>query len=73
MTPMKSSSDKDSAVFLTTAQLAKRWNMDAGTLENWRQGKKKKVPPFVKIGTRKVAYRVSDIIEFERIGTVKGK
>lgn len=59
--------------FLTTAQLAERWDIHPGTLENWRgQGKG---PPYVKLTKKRrspVLYRLSDIIEYERRMTIKG-
>jgi hypothetical protein len=47
---------------LDQAQLARRWNISARTLERWRwlnQG-----PAFLKIGGR-VAYRLEDVESFE--------
>lgn len=47
---------------LTTNELAERWGLHPGTLENWRSlggG-----PKFLKIG-RKVVYRIEEIEKFE--------
>jgi predicted DNA-binding transcriptional regulator AlpA len=49
--------------FLNQKQLARRWGLSPRTLERWRwlrQG-----PVYFKLGG-KVAYRVTDIDEFER-------
>jgi len=48
--------------FLTTGQLAKRWNMASKTLSNWRcigRG-----PQYHRMGTR-INYRLEDVEEFE--------
>ena len=53
---------------LTTEELSERWQMDSGTLENWRQAKKG--PVFIKLGSKAgsslVRYRESDVIEYEK-------
>lgn len=52
---------------LTPQQLAERWNINVGTLKNWRI--KGKGLPFLKMGEEKrsrIMYRESDVIEFER-------
>lgn len=52
--------------FLTTPQLAERWHMSQGTLENWRtQGKG---PAYVKLSPNKpgkVLYKLEDVEAFE--------
>lgn len=51
---------------LTTQQLAERWSMSVGTLQNWRL--KAKGPSYIKLGegrATKVLYRLDDIVEFE--------
>lgn len=51
---------------LTPQQLAERWSMSVGTLQNWRV--KGKGPRYIKLGegrATKVLYRLDDIIEFE--------
>ena len=51
---------------LTTQQLAERWSMSVGTLQNWRV--KGKGPSYIKLGegrATKVLYRLDDIVEFE--------
>jgi excisionase family DNA binding protein len=56
----------DKKDFLTTKELAKRWNMSHRTLEQWRcQGKGL---PFFKTG-RKVNYRIQDIEAYEKAHT----
>jgi len=62
---MGKSSSRD-GVLLTTEELAQRWKMDAGTLENWRN--EKKGPIFIKLGqggSAPVRYRVCDIEKWE--------
>lgn len=55
---------------LRTEELAERWNINPGTLRNWRmQGKGPKYLKFGKNGL--VLYRVSDIIEYEKKQLVK--
>jgi hypothetical protein len=52
---------------LTTEELAERWSVDPGTVDNWR--KAKKGPPFVKLGkgvSAPVRYRLSDIEKYEQ-------
>jgi len=52
---------------LTTEELAERWSMDAGSLENWRQDPKKG-PVFIKLGegsSSPVRYRLIDIEAYE--------
>lgn len=52
---------------LTTIELAARWKMAVGSLENWRQ--QKKGPRFIKMGGAKnadVRYRITDVEAFER-------
>jgi len=56
---------KDEAL-LTTNELAKRWKMSAGSLENWRRSGKG--PSFVKFGKGAhaiVRYRLFDIQKYE--------
>lgn len=50
--------------FLTTPELADRWQLHPNTLENWRsQGKG---PPFVKITHKGVRYRLKEIQAYEK-------
>lgn len=59
-------------VFLTPAELAKRWNgaVNVGTLANWRsQGKG---PAFQKIGTR-VRYPLNKVLEYEAANVANDK
>lgn len=56
-------------VFLTPAELSKRWNgaVTTGTLANWRnQGKG---PSFQKIGSR-VLYRLDQVVAYEAANVV---
>lgn len=58
---------EDSSTFLTTQELAKRWQMNPVSIERLR--KQGKGPRFVKItrGPRgAVRYRLTDIIAYER-------
>lgn len=51
---------------LTPTQLAARWGMSIGTLQNWRV--QKRGPAYIKLGSgraAKVVYRVADIEAFE--------
>lgn len=57
--------------FLTTADLADRWGVSRGTLENWRGARRG--PRYVKLGKGKgspVLYRIEDVLEFERTHTI---
>lgn len=62
-----------SAEVLTTAELAKRWGMSIGALENWRA--RKKGPRFFRLGKPdgqgRIRYRMTDVLEYERRGTIK--
>lgn len=63
-----------SAVFLTPAELAKRWRMDVRTLSNWRV--KGRGPAFMKMGegrNTKVLYREEDISAYEAKSLKGGK
>lgn len=51
------------AAFLSSAELAKRWNLHVVTLANWRA--QKRGPAFVKLGT-KVRYRMEDVLNYEQ-------
>lgn len=61
---------------LTTEQLAERWQMNPGSLKNWRyQGKG---PKYVKFGRQVngkdiIRYRLEDIMEFEAVNEVVPK
>ena len=51
---------------LTSEELAERWKMSAGTLQNWRV--KGRGPAYIKLGegrATKVLYRLEDVVEFE--------
>lgn len=59
-------------VMLTTDDLAARWCVSRGTLENWRWAGTG--PTYIKLGGSKksmILYRLSDILEFEREHTYK--
>ena len=49
--------------FLSTNDLAKRWNLRSGTLSRWRQYGTG--PAFLKFG-KVVRYRIEDVIEYEQ-------
>lgn len=55
-------------VYLTTADLAKRWRLHAVTLRMWRQ--RGQGPRFTKVGGR-VLYKLSDVITHEGKGKRK--
>lgn len=61
---------------LTTAELAKRWDMNPGTLRNWRSSGKG--PRFVTLGRRRkgknppVRYRLADVVEYEFVRGMGG-
>jgi len=60
------SSDNDQGRFLTTAQLAQRWNFHVGSILRWcRQGRL----PTVRVG-RRVLVQVAAIVEYEADATV---
>ena len=57
---------RDGKLF-TTDELAERWSMDAGSLENWRNAGKG--PVFIKLGrgsSAPVRYRLCDVEEYEK-------
>lgn len=60
--------EPDSGV-ITADALAARWGMHTGTLTNWRSNGEG--PPFIKLGGRRILYRMSDIIAFERKAVVR--
>lgn len=49
--------------FLSSAELAKRWNLHIVTLANWRA--QKRGPAFVKLGTR-VLYPLDGVKKYEQ-------
>lgn len=55
-----------SSEFLTTEQLAQRWQMGESTLNHWRRADCG--PSFTKIGSR-VLYRLADVEQYERANT----
>lgn len=46
----------------STIELARRWNMNPGTLRNWRTAGKG--PKFIRIGAT-IRYRASDVKKWE--------
>ena len=57
--------DRDGKL-LTTEELAARWSVDPGTIENWRT--EKKGPIFIKLGSGSgspVRYRLHDVVAWE--------
>jgi len=60
--------------FLTTEQLAERWNMEVGTLEIWRQ--RKKGPNWVKLTDGKrpsIRYPIETIHAYEATHTIEAQ
>lgn len=54
---------------LTPEDLAERWSMAVGTLENWRrQGIG---PNYVKLSGKKIIYRIKAVEDFEKANEVK--
>jgi hypothetical protein len=49
--------------FLSSAELAKRWNLHVVTLANWRV--QKRGPAFVKLGA-KVLYPLDGVLKYEQ-------
>ena len=49
---------------LSQRELAARWRISPRTLERWRA--QKIGPPWLRLGARRVAYRLSDVLAFER-------
>lgn len=57
---------------LTTAELASRWGMAVGSVENWRQ--QKKGPPYIKLGGSRnsdVRYPLKEVEKYEKANMVK--
>ena len=48
---------------ITTHDLAERWNMNPKTLDQWRS--KRIGPKWVRIGGKKILYRMKDILAYE--------
>lgn len=63
---------QQAATHFTPAQLLARWEgiVAKGTLDNWRSGKNKRGPAFVKIGGR-VLYPIAGVIEWENANSYK--
>lgn len=49
---------------LSQRELAARWRISPRTLERWRA--LKTGPPWLRLGKRKIAYRLEDVLAFER-------
>lgn len=70
---------RDDGPRLTTAELAKRWGMNEGTLRNWRSAKPPRGPKFITLGRKRkgknppVRYRLTDVIEYEFINGSGGR
>jgi hypothetical protein len=64
---MDASLEQEKPTHLTERQLAARWSMAAGTLNNWRSAGRG--PDYVKIG-RAALYRVEDVELYEKQNTV---
>lgn len=61
------SADQFTTTYLCQELVSRRWGISTRTLEGWRY--RQKGPNFVKIGGR-VRYRLSDLEDFERLGSV---
>lgn len=60
----------EAEILLTPEQLAERWQVSTGTLENQRV--KKSGPPYIKLGggrSAPVRYRLADVETYERGNT----
>jgi hypothetical protein len=55
--------------FITTKELARRWNISHRTLENWRQNQLG--PCWTKFG-KKVAYSLEAVVAYEATHSFKG-
>lgn len=49
---------------LSQKELAARWRISPRTLERWRA--MRTGPPWLRLGTRRLAYRLEDVLAFER-------
>lgn len=58
----------NSAAYLTTKQLADRWQVNHRTLQNWRV--LKKGPRALKLENGMVRYAVSDILTYEHTNKI---
>jgi predicted DNA-binding transcriptional regulator AlpA len=54
----------NNVIYLSQRELAARWGISPRTLENWRW--RNKGPTYIKLGRRRVRYRLTDIQAFER-------
>lgn len=59
--------DLPQPIYLCQELVSRRWGISTRTLEGWRY--RNQGPNFVRIGGR-VRYRLSDIEDFERLGSV---
>jgi hypothetical protein len=55
---------RDPEILLTSHDLAKRWSMTVPAVQAMRR--RGNGPPFVKLGAKRVRYRLSDIVAFEQ-------
>lgn len=49
---------------LSQKELAARWRISPRTLERWRAARTG--PPWLRIGTKRIAYRLADVLAFEQ-------
>lgn len=49
---------------LSQKELADRWRISPRTLERWRAAKTG--PPWLRLGARRIAYRLEDVLAYER-------
>jgi len=59
------------SITITSKQVSERYNLNKGTLANMRC--RKEGPPYIKMGKRKVLYRISDIEKYLTEGRVQTK
>ena len=56
------------SVTITPKQVSERYNLNKGTLANMRC--RKEGPPYIKVGKRKVLYRIEDIERYLNEGKI---
>jgi len=61
---------KEHDPMLTREQAAEMLNIKAQTLDTWRSTRRQPQPAFVRVGTRTVRYRRSDIEAYIRAQTI---
>ena len=56
---------------LTEGEVAKLLRLSPATLRCWRKKAQRRGPAFLKIGGRRVVYRLTDVLTFARKGIVR--